>query len=125
MSYRSERNNMMSESVEQFKELARQIEGDDRGRSDERETEKEREYHRSNFERERKSDSSHSNRYQPYSTSRSERDSRSSRKDNNRCYVYNLPFSLKWQDLKDHMKKGIFECAELANLRILYAYEIL
>ena len=97
---------MMSESVEQFKELARQIEGEDHGRGDDREAENEREYHRSNFERERKTESSHSSRYHPYSTSRQDRESRSSKREN-RVYVYNLPFSLKWQDLKDHMKKGI------------------
>ena len=112
MSHHSERDNynIMSEGVEKFKELARQIEEhgrEEHGYGDERETDNEREYHRSNFERERKLDSSHSSRYQPYSTSRADRESRSSRKEN-RVYVYNLPFSLKWQDLKDHMKKGMF-----------------
>jgi hypothetical protein len=110
MSYHSESDNMMSESVEQFKELARQIEGEEHGRGDEREPDSEREYRRSNFERERKLDSTHSSRYQPYSTSRPDRESRSSKKEH-RVYVYNLPFSLKWQDLKDHMKKGMFSDA--------------
>ena len=112
MSYYSNRDNMMSESVEQFKEIARQIESEDHGRGDERETDNEREYHRSNFERERKLDSTHSSRYQPYSTSRPDRESRSGKKEN-RVYVYNLPFSLKWQDLKDHMKKGMFVAMQM------------
>ncbi|XP_028406038.1 myelin expression factor 2-like [Dendronephthya gigantea] len=104
MSYQSERDNLMSDSVEKFKEIARQIENEEHGRGDDRETSNEREFHRSNFERERNLDSSHSHRYQPYSTSKSDRESRLNKREN-RVYVYNLPFSLKWQDLKDHMKK--------------------
>ena len=107
MSYQSDRDSLMSESVEKFKEIARQIESEEHGRGDDRETGNEREYHRSNFERERKLDSTHSShRYQPYSTSKSDRESRVGKREN-RVYVYNLPFSLKWQDLKDHMKKGM------------------
>lgn len=100
---------MLSESVETRKELSKQLHNDGSPREDEREVETSREYHRSNFERERKHDSlsRNSSRYQPYTSSKSDRESRLSKRDTNtKLYVYNLPYSLKWQELKDHMKKG-------------------
>ena len=54
-------------------------------------------------------------RYAPYSTDeRSRRQSGSGGKEC-RVYVWNLPYTVKWQDLKDFMKKGNFAFA-LNNL---------
>ena len=113
--YARKNGKMMTESVEQFMEVARQLENeeatlshsrDDREGSRESDRDdRERIRKGSSYERERKE----SNRYAPYSTSKTDRDrakKRDSRKEN-RVYVSNLPFSLKWQDLKDHMKKGM------------------
>ena len=99
-------------------EVARQLENeeavlshsrDDRegSRESDRDDDRERIRKGGSFERERKE----SNRYSPYPTSKSDREraKKSSSRKENRVYVSNLPFSIKWQDLKDHMKKGIYD----------------
>jgi hypothetical protein len=61
---------------------------------------------RGGFERDLRSDRE-SRRYAPYSTnSRSKGRISSSALKDHRIYVSNIPYNIRWQDLKDYMKKG-------------------
>lgn len=64
-------------------------------------------------------------RFAPYPSaderSSSRRQSGSSGKEC-RVYVWNLPYSVKWQDLKDHMKKGSIDFAGFSKSNKAHVY---
>lgn len=62
---------------------------------------------RGGFERDLRSDREN-RRFTPYSTSRSKGRVSSSALKEYRVYVSNIPYNVRWQDLKDYMKKSKF-----------------